>query len=278
MKSPYSIALSQVARALHALGLKVSELMQSHHRDLNGPLGKVAEIVLHENNDRSRRVLSSFVRRYHGQLFSSLVNIENEDDQEFPSHIEKIAAHLILLSKEPEEITNSGWRSVNSIFGNLCQLEQISKRKEVNRKKMYNLWICKNGLLRACYDSLLLKTKIEEEDNKYTMESCSSSESTESDSEDIPKRKTHPVGFKECVIKVGTIKLERSLLELMEDSKESMNLCIKEIIESVCKGCVVNVSKVNHNKGHSPCYTGYAYCSFRSCRLYKIMIYPFKKN
>lgn len=277
MKPPYKIALSQVARAVHALGLQVSDLMGDDHRDVEGKIAQVAEVVLRENNDRSRRVMKSFVKRYSGKIYSSLINIQKENHIEFPGHIEKIAANLLLLSKDPEMITKSGWRTVNSIFGDLCQLEKISKRKEANRKKMYNLWINKDGLLRTCYDSLVLKSTLQDDDEKCAMESCSSSASSESEDE-VEDRKTHPVGFTGCVIKVGTCKVDGPLLTLMEASNESLNLCVKEMIESLCPGCVVNLNRVNHNKCDSPRITGYAYCSHKTCRLYKFTISLTKGN
>jgi Ulp1 protease family, C-terminal catalytic domain len=274
MKNPYSICFSQVARAMHALRLVADDLLQDDHSLVDGCLAKIAETTLRENNDRSRRVLKSFVKRYHKQLESSLINLEKENiGSTFPEHLMKTATNLMMISKNPTEITASSWRMVNSIFGDLCQLEGISKRKATNRKKLYNLWISKDGQLRACFDFLLLEDKIEEEDKDFPMESCSTSDASDDEKEDEPvERKTHPVGFTNCVIPVGTVKLDQSLLEMIDHSRPCRNLCVKELIESLSKGCVVNINRVIPNKGDSPRFTGYAYCCHQTCRLYKFRI------
>jgi Ulp1 protease family, C-terminal catalytic domain len=272
MKNTYSIALSQVARAIHALDVNIADLLKEDHRLLDGNIAKIAEGVLRENNDRSRRVIKSFLKRYHKQLSSSVTNLDKVKEEQFPNHILKTATNLLKLSEDKEEINKSSWRTVNSIFGQLCELEQISKRNASNRRKMFNAWNAKDGLMIACYDSLLLKKQVQDDDRDYPMDSCSSESNASDSEEEAVGRKTHPIGFTGCVIRVGIMRVEQPLLALMDESRESLNLCIKELIEALCKGCVVNINRVNFNQGVSPRMTGYAYCSHSNCRLYKFTI------
>jgi hypothetical protein len=268
MKNPYVVPLSQVGRSLVLNNLTIEDVLEDDEKDVSGCCAKVAENVLQENNDLARKVVKRFVSRYGKNLRSFMINERNELKTPFPEDIMRIAENLTKLTKDIKEIDSASWRDQDSVFGQVCTLEGVSKRNQGKRHGFYNLWVNKTGKLRACFELLVKRGKSLPTDAECNLSSVSSD-----DSDAEPNaRQTHPVGFVKCAIPVGTRVIESALGDMMFSSKEAFNLIVKDLISTCSRGCVVNLNRVNLNKNPNPLFTGYAYCAHDECRKFRFTI------